>query len=651
MSKIRVEAKADYLRTVSKESPFKALAEIIWNGFDANATEVNVQLNMNIIDSLDSIVVIDDGDGIDPNRINEFFGGLGGSWKKRAKLSGNRNLHGEKGRGRFKSFALGEKVTWETKFLTPEGFYKFDIYGDVNTIDEVVLSEKNICSGKSGTSVLIENLVVESNALLSKDASVEVAKIFCLYLAKNPNKRLIFNGIHIEPELAQKRSTSYNLGDVYVGEGKTKELKLVVVEWVGKADRIINFCDEDGYSLCDYKIGQRIHAPNCDFSLFALSPYFHELNNDGLLQIDDLSSEVRYLIDAVIDKARDHFTKLAIAERSKVVQSWINDGIYPYDNLNEFDIVENAERQVFDILAVNVQSYLKKFEKSDLKTKKFTFRLLQQALKDNPESVQKIVAEVLNLKKEEREDLADLLEKTTLSAVISASKTVVGRLEFLKALEQLIFDKDTKKSLLERDHLHKVLEKEAWVFREDFNLSGSEVRLNEVLELHKNKLGIRENTDKDVLRPDGSSGRVDLMLSKTRQPREGHLEHMVVELKRPSQKIDANVIAQIKSYAFTVARDARFDKESTEWTFIAVSNEFDDYAAEEASQHDRPKGLIHNKGNIKIWIYTWSQVINLAKARLSFYKEQLNYEAGRESAVSYLKAKHEKFIPSAILSE
>lgn len=55
MSKIRVEAKADYLRTVSKESPFKALAEIIWNGFDANATEVNVQLNMNIIDSLDSI--------------------------------------------------------------------------------------------------------------------------------------------------------------------------------------------------------------------------------------------------------------------------------------------------------------------------------------------------------------------------------------------------------------------------------------------------------------------------------------------------------------------------------------------------------------------------------------------------------------------
>ncbi|HED4182464.1 TPA: ATP-binding protein, partial [Enterobacter mori] len=54
MSKIRVEAKADYLRTVSKESPFKALAEIIWNGFDANATEVNVQLNMNIIDSLDS---------------------------------------------------------------------------------------------------------------------------------------------------------------------------------------------------------------------------------------------------------------------------------------------------------------------------------------------------------------------------------------------------------------------------------------------------------------------------------------------------------------------------------------------------------------------------------------------------------------------
>lgn len=649
MSKIRVEAKSDYLRTVSKESPLKALAEIIWNGFDADATTVSVNLNSNVLDSLETIEVDDDGAGIDPSRVNEFFGGLGGSWKKKAKTLGNRTLHGEKGRGRFKAFALGGKVTWASKFLSSDGLVEFEVYGDVNFIDEVNYSESFKTIGCSGTSVIIENLSTEVDSLLNDGTITDLAKIFCLYLTKFPSKRLIFNGIKVTPDLAQHRSTTYNLGDVPSGSGMSQELKLVIVEWVGKADRVINFCDEQGFSLCDYRIGQRIHAPNCDFSLFALSPYFQKLNDDGLLQIDDLSSEVRYLIDAVIDKAREHFTKLAISERSKVVQGWISEGIYPYPNLNECDIVENAERQVFDILAVNVQSYLKKFDKSDQKTKRFTFKLLQQSLKDNPESVQKIVAEVLNLKKEEREDLADLLEKTTLSAVISASKTVVGRLEFLKALEQLLFDRETKKTLLERDQLHKLLEKEAWVFREDFNLSGSEVRLNEVLELHKGILGVREDIEFDVLRPDGRTGRVDLMLSKTRQPKEGYLEHLVVELKRPSQKIDAEVIAQIKSYAFTVARDARFDKEHTEWTFIAVSNEFDAYAAEESNQHDRPRGLIHNKGNIKIWIYTWAEVLNIAKARLSFYKEQLNYEAGRESAVSYLKEKHEKFIPALVV--
>ncbi|TPW96907.1 hypothetical protein FKN07_12605 [Proteus mirabilis] len=86
-----------------------------------------------------------------------------------------------------------------------------------------------------------------------------------------------------------------------------------------------------------------------------------------------------------------------------------------------------------------------------IKQKKFTFKLLKQALESNPESVQKIVNDVLELSQEEQDDLANLLEKTTFSSIISASKSVIDRIDFIHGLKQLVFDKESKKSLLERD--------------------------------------------------------------------------------------------------------------------------------------------------------------------------------------------------------
>jgi len=192
---------------------------------------------------------------------------------------------------------------------------------------------------------------------------------------------------------------------------------------------------------------------------------------------------------------------------------------------------------VFDILAVNVQSYLPLFDVADVKSRKFTFRLLAQAIRENPESVQKIIAEVLGLKKDEQDDLAELLKQTSLSSIISSARIVANRLDFLNGLENLLFDKESKKKLLERDQLHKILENEAWLFDEEFSLAGSELRLEEVLNQHLDKLGKREDDPDPVEVGEGKTGRVDLMLQKAIQPRTGEYDYLIVELKRPSKKI------------------------------------------------------------------------------------------------------------------
>jgi hypothetical protein len=50
--------------------------------------------------------------------------------------------------------------------------------------------------------------------------------------------------------------------------------------------------------------------------------------------------------------------------------------------------------------------------------------------------------------------------------------------------------------------------------------------------------------------------------------------------------------------------------------------------------------------NIAVWGGEWADVINDARARLDFINSQLSCAADRESAKTYLKKTHAKFIPA-----
>jgi hypothetical protein len=89
--------------------------------------------------------------------------------------------------------------------------------------------------------------------------------------------------------------------------------------------------------------------------------------------------------------------------------------------------------------------------------------------------------EVLGLPLEKRQELIDLLKRTTLSAIISASAIIADRLEFLRGLETLIFDTDFKERTLERSQLHRLVAENTWIFGEQYGLSADDQSLTEVL--------------------------------------------------------------------------------------------------------------------------------------------------------------------------
>ena len=507
-------------------------------------------------------------------------------------------------------------------------------------------SDPQSASEPTGTKVVISHLKEKGlGVLLAEGAPLEFAKIFAQYLCKYPDVQLTINGQKIIPSDYFRLVDVHSLRTIKAADGKSNDVVMEILEWIPPVERGISLCDSSGIEL--HTLEAKLRAKGLNFTIQLKSDYFANLNKENLLILDELDPGVHNLVEEAREYTRGYVRSKKAEEQAGIVAQWKEEDIYPYAEKSDLSPVEKAERQVFDIIGVNVEDYLPDFERADQKQRKFTFRLLAQAITNNPESLQTIISDVLDLKKEDQDDLADLLKKTNLVNVIKSAKIVANRLDFLTGLQNLLFDKETKASLLERDQLHKILEKEAWLFDENFALTVSEATLKEVLDAHLSLLGKRCDDDSDVTREDGRGGRVDLMFSLVNRPKIGLRDHLIVELKRPSQKINAEVLGQIQSYAFAVSKDPRFDKTTTRWKFIAVSNDLDDFADMQTHQKDRPEGLVFADADahIEVWAFKWTTILHDAEARLQFINQTLSYNADRESAKEYLQKAHERFIP------
>jgi hypothetical protein len=291
--------------------------------------------------------------------------------------------------------------------------------------------------------------------------------------------------------------------------------------------------------------------------------------------------------------------------------------------------------------------HLPDFSSNSHTSKSFQFKMLKQALEKNPEDLQLILGEVLKLPKKQQEDLAGLLRDVSLSAIISSAKIVADRLNFINGLESILFDPDSKKNLKERSQLHRIVAQNSWLFGEEYSLSVDDRSLTEVLRAHKSLLGGDVAIDEPVKHVSQTKGIVDLMLSKaTRRHRANELNHLVVELKRPNVKIGVKEATQVEMYAASVMNDERFSNVNTNWVFWAISDAIDDaYASIRVIDSS---GLINSKGNFKIYIKTWAQVIDENRSRLQFFQERLEYKADKGAALKFIKDNYSEFVKGIV---
>ena len=163
MDKIELVVDSDHLERIARATALTGLSELIWNALDAEASSVNVVLEPSPIAGEEGIVeirVIDDGHGMTPSEAERGFGNLGGSWKARAERSkhGAVALHGRAGQGRFKAFALGDRIQWDTVSTTPTRSSSTHLLITRESLKRCLITQQVAESPDSGTTVVVQNL-------------------------------------------------------------------------------------------------------------------------------------------------------------------------------------------------------------------------------------------------------------------------------------------------------------------------------------------------------------------------------------------------------------------------------------------------------------------------------------------------------------
>jgi gas vesicle protein len=658
MKKLNVEVQSDLIEKLSKASPIQALSELIWNAFDADANTVNVFLEHDKLNFLSKISIKDDGVGFSPEEAEHLFEKLGGSWKKNAAKTKNegRYLHGKEGRGRFKAFALGRIGKWNVVYKKGKKFYEFNITIIRDNIKEVIISDETVSTEKkSGVTVEITEIDKNFKSLDLDTANQSLAEIYALYLKNYHHIKLVYESYKVDPTPLILASTLKPLSNIRDENGKLHPVELEIIEWKKLTKRTLYLSSEKGFPYAPLE-GNRFHTGRYNFSAYLKSSFIDDLYQNNILEVGSLTPELNKSVDEAQKAIKEYFLSKSADEAKSVVDKWKEENVYPYSSEPKSK-VEEVERQIFDIVAVNINENLPEFSETPKKSKKLNLSLLKHAIERNPEDLEIILSEILSLSKTKQKELAQLLKNTTLSAIINASKLVTDRLRFLEGVEEIIFDTEMKQYLKERAQLHQILKDNTWIFGEEFALSLSDQSLTEVLNKHKKLLGEKAVIDKPVKRIDGSTGIVDLMLSRQiKTNRKEELEHLIIEFKAPKVKLSPTECTQIKSYAFAIAEDERFKNIKTKWTFYLISNDMDKVVSKEVHQDNRPEGILYqsNRGEnpeITIWVKTWSQIIHENKARLEFIKEKLEYQADKGQALKHLKEAYSALLDGTKVGE
>lgn len=643
--KKELKVKNDSIDVAGIKKDYKdAIMEYIWNGFDADATKVDLSYNINELEGISEIRICDNGTGINFENIENTFGAFLSSEKRSTKKFVD-NIHGSKGKGRFSFMCFAHYCRWNTVYMNEEEFYKYSINVDDINKKEYDISEKEKTDiHTTGTEVIITGIddLLEDNL---KSYNFEECLLnnfsWYLYLNKEKNYSLNINGKSLE----YRKFIDDDLSQDYEIEVKGFKFKVCFIKWLKdvKSKYYFHMLDEDNTQR--YKEFTKYNHNGIEFihSVYVSSAYFNDFvpstkeNNNTVGQMSLIQNEknekdiiykelIKQLDKIVTDKCKEFLRVnsnrlIDDLEKEKVFPEFSND---KYGNIRKKDLIA-VVKEVYC-----VQPRI--FRKANPEQKKTVIGFLNLLLdSDERKNIITIMESITNLSKEERENLARLLGKTTLNNIVKTIKMLDDRKEIIENLKTIVFKGE--RSTNERDHIQKIMEENFWIFGEQYHLVSADKNFEKALKEYEYILYGEKSKEEYKIDSQDRLRRMDIFIC-AKKPLDVYLEsskteeNIVLELKAPYVDIDRVIFRQIEDYMDLIKNQPQFNSTSREWRFYAISNRIDNFIKDKYKENE-DKGfpfLVKKVDNYKIFVMTWDDVFKNFEHKYRYLYERLNFE-------------------------
>lgn len=639
MSKQSVEITSSGIKKVlQKYTAERAIAEYIWNGFDAKATIINVdfEINSKEFDTFKTISISDNGEGIIYEELSERFRKFFESNKTGLSTGINDLTRGKNGYGRFTFHKFARYAKWYTKYYRPDGIlYSYEIAINSDNLRDYEPTEPLNDNRTRGTVVKFTEINSDiSTAFINDILKPYLRAEFAWYLELKEEKKIFINGEELDYSSIIAENESFPIELKLKKDNIKFECKYI--RWTNKLN--------DEYSRF-YFLNETLElkktktttlnkkGDNYWHSLLIVSDFFNQTTideedeNEATLKLFSTSEENKLFKELIcrlneyLKNKRRPFLKV---QAEKLIEKYDEEKVFPDFGNNDWDIarkkgLENLVKEIYEVEPAV-------FMKLNKEQKRIFLELLNLVMDSSEsESLLKIIGAVVELDSSDRKEFAKLLEETKLKYVITTINLIKNRLLILENLKKLVFNDDLKAN--ERDHLQKYIEKHYWIFGEEYRLvCAEEVKFEDALRKYLYILrGIDEK--KFIAHPDKYK-EMDLFLAGT-DFRDGKPHNVIVEIKNPTtiKKLKTKEVGQIKEYIDVILKEDEFNDHNEFWSFYLIGQDYDDIVKDDILNIDT--GLLRKKDNHCLYVKKWSEITNEIERRLKYLLEKLKIE--RES--------------------
>ena len=610
-------------KALNKYTPERAISEYVWNGFDADASIVEIHFHENSLNAIDTISIIDNGIGIDYTQLNEKFKRVFES-SKGLKSSDGHKLKGKNGYGRFTFFKLATDAKWNTCFSVDSKQYEYSINIASESLRRYESSEPVEVSKNTGTEVVLQNVNIKKE---SKNFINDVKKYliadFSWFLALNPSKHIYIDGdeLSIAGYIGEHEQWEISINE--------KVFKADYFRWNGKLNEEYskfyylslssNLVHEETTKL--NKKGDNFWHTVIVKDSFYDDVILENFENGSLFKDENKLKIHKTLENELNNKLKEKRRPFLHAKAVQYIEKCQKDKTFPEFGNNQWDNArkKSLENLVTEFFEIEPQIFITLTKKQQ----KVLLALLNLVMdNDVRDDLFKILDSVVELEDDDRKVFASILERTKLEHIISLANLIKDRLDILENLKQLVFNHELKAT--ERLHLQKFIENHYWIFGEEYRLvCAEEVKFEEALRRYKYILhGVDE---KEFIAHPDKYKEMDLFITGT-EFRNDYPQNIVIEIKNPTtiKKLTDTELSQIKRYITVIRSVDEFNSLSAEWTFILVGQDYDDMV--KMSIQNKRTGLAVEQDNFKLYVKKWSDIIHDVEARLHYLEEKLKLQ-------------------------